>query len=100
MPRPAYADTLSDLQARVEASTLALNEATVKLEQAQREVDEGQHKLDELNARLQDSRARFSKSMSVSYKLQQDSMGLLDLLVSSDSLEDVIEYVQSRPGNA
>ena len=94
MPRPAHADTLSDLQARVEASTLALNEATVKLEQAQREVDEGQHKLDELNARLQDSRARFSKSMSVSYKLQQDSMGLLDLLVSSDSLEDVIEYVQ------
>jgi len=32
MPCPAYADTLSDLQARVEASTLALNEAPPRLE--------------------------------------------------------------------
>lgn len=94
LPRSASADTLSDLQARVEASTLALNETTAKLEQAQREVDEGQKRIDELNAHLQDARAKFSKSLSVSYKMQQDSMGLLDLLVSSNSLEDVIEYVQ------
>lgn len=94
LPCGARADTLSDLQARVEASTLALNKATARLEQTQREVDEGQQKINELNARLQEARSRFSKSVSVSYKLQQDSMGLLDLLVSSSSLEDVIEYVQ------
>ena len=94
LPCGARADTLSDLQARVEASTFALNEATARLEQTQREVDEGQQKINELNARLQEARSRFSKSVSVSYKLQQDSMGLLDLLVSSSSLEDVIEYVQ------
>ena len=93
-PRPISAETLDDLQQKVEDSTTAYNDATDKVNRIQQQIDDNQQKIDDLEQQLPDAQSAAAQSVRAQYKLQEGSAGIFELLLSSESLGDLIENIE------
>lgn len=93
-PKPISAETLDDLQQKVDDSTAAYNDATDKVNQIQQQIDDTQQKIDDLEQQLPETQSAAAESIRAQYKQQEGSAGILALLLSSESLGDLIENVE------
>ncbi|MDP9859696.1 peptidoglycan hydrolase CwlO-like protein [Olsenella profusa DSM 13989] len=93
-PKPISAETLDDLQQKVEDSNTAYNDATDKVSQIQQKIDDNQQKIDDLERQLPDAQSAAAQSVRAQYKLQEGSAGIFELLLSSESLGDLIENIE------
>lgn len=85
---------MEELQAKADEAMASYQEAEAKVEQIQAQIDENTAKVDEINAKLPAQIEATSDSMRALYKMQQDTPGLLSLLLSVDSFTDFITTYQ------
>ena len=90
----ALAASVDELQAKVDEAAMAYDEATAKVNELQAKIDESQAKIDEVTALLPEQRDRAAVSMSSIYKMQQDTPGLVSLLLSAKNFSDFLTTYQ------
>ena len=90
----AHATSVDELQAKVDEAAMAYDEATAKVNELQTKIDESQAKIDEVTALLPEQRDRAAVSMSSIYKMQQDTPGLVSLLLSAKDFSDFLTTYQ------
>ncbi|MDR0500779.1 MAG: hypothetical protein LBG97_05990 [Coriobacteriales bacterium] len=86
----------SELQRRVEETTLAYNESVSKVADIQKQIDELQIQIDTIEKELPLQRARSNEAAAEYYRLQCSGNMLLELLFSSNSIADFsnrLEYI-------
>ena len=93
-PRSAAAATIEELQEQVDQASKAYDDATHKVEELQAKADEAQAKIDEVQAQLPEQREKTSAAVRSMYKIQQDSPGLVTLLLTSEDFTDFITTYQ------
>ena len=93
-PASAYAATADELQNRVDTATQAYGDASAKVSELQAKIDESQAKIDEVTGLLPEQRDRAAVSMSSIYKMQQDTPGLVSLLLSAKDFSDFLTTYQ------
>lgn len=96
-PCVARGDDLSDLQ-QVQGQLTQANAdyeaARARVDELQSQIDDNEAHLDELEAQLPGLRERAAASMRTLYKMQQGSGGLVELLLSSGSFNELIATIQ------
>ena len=92
-PAVARADESSDLQARVESTITAYNEASKHVSEVNENLNANQAKIDELESKLPELRRKASASIGNLYKMQQSGNGLLDLVLSAEDFNDLISTI-------
>lgn len=92
--RIAHATSVDELQAKVDEAAMAYDEATAKVDELQAKIDESQARIDEVTALLPEQRDRAAVSMSSIYKMQQDTPGLVSLLLSAKDFSDFLTTYQ------
>lgn len=97
----ANAATMEELQAQADAAMESYNEAVAsanqlqdEINQIQTKIDENQAKVDEINAVLPEKQAATESSIRSLYKMQQNTPGLVSLLLSSESFADFLTTYQ------
>ena len=88
--RPALASTTDELQAKVDAAAKTYDEATQKVDALQQKIDEAQGKIDEVQAQLPEQRERAREAVRTMYKMQQNTPGLISLLLTSSDFSDFL----------
>lgn len=91
---PAQAETLDELQAKADQATAAYNDATQNVDQLQAKIDEAQQQIADVESQLPGAREKAGVAMRSMYKMQQDTPGLVTLLLSSDSFSDFLTTYQ------
>ena len=89
-PSTAFADETSDLQSKVEETSKEYQEAQDHLDEVQQSIDENQEKIDEIEAQLPELEEEAAASIVSSYKMQQSSGGLIELILSSENFSELI----------
>ena len=92
--KPDYQKTALELQQEIEARQADLATASEEMEAAQAEIDETQSRLDELEQAIPAQRDRSATAVRDQYKLQQQSAGIVDMLLSSGSFNEFIDRVE------
>ena len=95
----ARADTstssqISDLQKKVEESAAAYDQATAKVADLQTQIDDNQGRIDAIEAQLPAQKQKCASMVRSEYKLQQDTPGILGLLLSSEDFNEFISNYQ------
>lgn len=88
--RPARAATVDELQAKVDQSVQAYDDATAEVNDLQAKIEDSQAKIDEANAQLPQQRKLAEDSLRSLYKMHQGTPGLVSLLLSSDNFSDFL----------
>lgn len=88
--RPARAATVDELQAKVDQSVQAYDDATAEVNDLQAKIEDSQAKIDEVNAQLPQQRKLAEDSLRSLYKMHQSTPGLVSLLLSSDNFSDFL----------
>lgn len=88
--RPARAATVDELQAKVDQSVQAYDDATAEVNDLQAKIEDSQAKIDEVNAQLPQQRKLAEDSLRSLYKMRQSTPGLVSLLLSSDNFSDFL----------
>lgn len=99
LPTPARADgaaasQVSELQKKVEESAAAYEQATAKVADIQSQMDDNQAKVDAIEAKLPAQKQKCASMVRSEYKLQQDTPGILGLLLSSEDFNEFISNYQ------
>ncbi len=84
---------LSELQERIESSGAAFDEATAKAAELEQQAAENQKRIDEVEAQLPGQREKASAAINASYKMHQDSPGLLGLVLSSNDFNEFLTTI-------
>lgn len=92
--QPAMAVTTDELQAKVDQATQAYNDATAKVNDLQSQMDDAQKKIDEVQSELPAQREKAGVAIRSMYKMQQETPGLVSLLLTSDSFQDFLTTYQ------
>lgn len=92
-PAIALADEASDLQAKVESTIAAYNEASRHVSEVNENLNANQAKIDALESELPELRRKAAASIGNLYKMQQSSNGLLDLVLSAEDFNDLISTI-------
>lgn len=92
-PAIAIADETADLQAKVESTIAAYNEASRHVSEVNENLNANQAKIDELESKLPELRRKAASSIGNLYKMQQSSNGLLDLVLSAEDFNDLISTI-------
>lgn len=101
-------DEIAELSAKIEEASTVYNEACAELEELQAQIDELQVGIDELQAQIDETQGRIDEieaalpaqrehtaaSIRTLYKLQQDTTGLVELVLSSESFYEFISTVE------
>ncbi len=90
----AYAATNDDLVNRVEQATAEYRAAEEEVERIEEQIAQNEEKTADIQARLPEQRAKTAASIRNLYKFQQNSPGLLDLLLSAESFNDFISTIR------
>ncbi len=90
----AQAETLEELQAKVEQTNSEYDAANQRVTELQTQIAENQARIAEIEKQLPEQRSRAAESIRAMYRMQQGSMGIIDLLLSADSFNDLIAVVQ------
>lgn len=86
--------TLSSLQQRVEDTTQAYEDASKEASDIQSKIDENTARIQELESAIPGQREKSASAVRTLYKLQQDSPGLVSLLLSSEDFNEFITNFQ------
>lgn len=89
----ASPENLSTLQKQVEASANEYNTAMDKLESLQAQMEENQQRIDEINEQLPEQEERSADAFRVLYILQQESSGLIEMVLNSEDFNDFIRNI-------
>lgn len=94
---PAKAETSEELQAkatelqgRIESSAADYDAAMAKVADLQRQADENQARIDEVQAQIPAQRERSAAAIRALYKMDQNTPGLIELILSSEDFNDLI----------
>lgn len=83
-------ETLAQLRQEVSAKSQAYNEAMEATAQAQADVDDCRSRIADIEAHIPGAQSKAADAMVTQYKYQQNSAGLIDILLSSDGFESLI----------
>lgn len=89
-PSVALAATNSEIQQRLEQTASDYEEASRHAQEVQSLIDENERQIKELEARLPELRSNAASSISTLYKLQQSGGTLVDLILSSESFNQLV----------
>ena len=89
-PGVARADSLEELQQRIEESNASYDQAQQRVEDLRRQIEDNEERIAQIEAELPQKKEAAADSIRVMYKMRQGSSGLIDLLLSSDDFNDVI----------
>jgi len=92
--KPDYQKTALELQREIEARQADLAAASEEAQAAQTAIDETQSRIDELEKSIPAQQERSAAAVREQYKLQQQSAGIVDMLLSSGSLGEFIDSVE------
>lgn len=92
--RPAQAVTLDELQAKVDEAAKAYDDATQRVNELNAKADEQQAKIAEIQQQLPAQQEKASEAMRSQYKMQQNTPGLVSLLLSSSDFSDFLTTYQ------
>ncbi len=87
------AENLSNLQKQVESSANEYNNAIQKLEDLQAQMEQNQQRIDEINEQLPEQEERSADAFRVLYILQQESGGLIEMILSSEDFSEFIRNI-------
>lgn len=102
LPQVALAEDIDtnpapdEFQQEVERTAAEYNDAVAQVERATAALDENRARIAELETAIPQQQARSGSAVREQYKLQQQSGGMLQLLLSSDSFRDFLanlEYI-------
>ena len=94
MPYTAYAESLEDLQANIEKSNNDYNNATNQVADLQQKIQDNEARIKEIENQLPEQRSRAAASIANTYRMQQGSLGIIDLILSTDNFNDLISLLQ------
>ena len=94
MPYTAYAESLEDLQANIEKSNNNYNNATNQVADLQQKIQDNEARIKEIENQLPEQRSRAAASIANTYRMQQGSLGIIDLILSTDNFNDLISLLQ------
>ena len=83
----AQAETLEELQAKVEQTNSDYDAANQRVAELQKDIAE-------IEQQIPEQRLKAAESIRAMYRMQQDSMGIIDLLLSADNFNDLIAVIQ------
>lgn len=84
---------LQRLQREVEETAAAYDEALEVVEELDAKIAENEARIEELEAELPAQRERAAEAIANHYKMQQETPGLLSLILSADSFNDFISTI-------
>ena len=90
----AQAETLEELQAKVEQTNSDYDAANQRVAELQKQIADNEARIAEIEQQLPEQRIRAAESIRAMYRMQQGSMGIIDLLLSADNFNDLIAVVQ------
>ena len=90
----AQAETLEELQAKVEQTNSDYDAANQRVTELQKQIADNEARIAEIEQQLPEQRIRAAESIRAMYRMQQGSMGIIDLLLSADNFNDLIAVVQ------
>lgn len=94
----AYADAASDLESADKAASeasQAYEDAQAKQEEAQAKLDEINNKISELESQLPQLQSNANEAMTSMYKSGNEFSNILMLLLTGNSLEEVLNLIES-----
>lgn len=94
MPIAAYAESLEDLQAKIEETNATYEAATKQVEDLEQQIQNNEARIQEIENQLPEQRSRAAASIANMYRMQQGSLGIIDLILSADSFNDLISLLQ------
>ena len=94
LPVVGASEELTQLQAQIESTAKDYDDAVARAEQLRASIAENEQRLGEIAQQLPEQQSRSDESMRTLYFLHQDGFGLLDLLLSSESLTDFLDRVE------
>ncbi len=90
----AYAQSNDELADRVEQATQEYREAADEVERIEAEIAQNEEKSEDIQSRLPEQRERTAASIKNLYLFQQNSPGLLDLVLSAEDFNDFISTLR------
>lgn len=93
----ALADTASqksELQARIESSAKAYDDASKKVSELEAKISDSQQTIDQVQADLPAQKDRAADALRTLYKMHQGTPGLLELLLSAEDFNEFITNYQ------
>lgn len=90
----AQAETLEELQAKVEKTNSDYDAANQRVAELQKQIADNEARIAEIEQQLPEQRLKAAESIRAMYRMQQGSMGIIDLLLSADNFNDLIAVVQ------
>ena len=90
----AQAETLEELQAKVEQTNSDYDAANQRVAELQKEIADNEARIAEIEQQIPEQRLKAAESIRAMYRMQQDSMGIIDLLLSADNFNDLIAVIQ------
>lgn len=96
MPVAALADDadLDDLQAKVEQSGAAYDDACAAVNALNEQIAQNQQAIDEVEAQLPAQRAKAAAAISADYKMRQNTPGLVELILSSADFDEFLSTIR------
>lgn len=86
----------SESQQTIETTAAAYDEAVSRVAQIEQQITDNETNISQLEADLPEQQERGASSMRVLYKLQQESQGLINLILNAENLSDLfvtVEYI-------
>lgn len=90
----AQAESLEDLQAKVEQTNTDYEAANKRVDELQTQIAENESRIAEIQNQLPAQRLKAADSIRAMYRMQQGSMGIIDLILSTDNFNDLIAVIQ------
>ncbi|MCI1666176.1 MAG: hypothetical protein LKI25_07460 [Atopobiaceae bacterium] len=94
--------TPDELAQKVDDTAKAYDDAVAKVDELQQKIDENQSKIDEVSSQIPAQKDKSASAIKSLYKLQQDTPGLVSLLLASDDFNQFLtnyhymEIIQGR----
>ena len=107
-PSSAFAETTDieaepdELQLQIQQTATAYDEATARVAQLEQQIADNESRIAQLETDLPEQQKRGAGAMRALYKLQQESHGLVNIILEADSLNDFlalfeyIDHIQQR----
>ena len=93
-PVVAHAETMEEVQERLQEATAAYDKAQERIERIEELIVKNEARIAEIETELPEQREAAASSIRTVYKMQQDVHGLLELILSSESFFDFLESIQ------
>ncbi|MGI6754986.1 MAG: hypothetical protein ACOX4F_03080 [Atopobiaceae bacterium] len=88
----------ASLTQKLQEASSTYNDAAASVASIQETIDQNEQDIADLQAKLPEKRAKAAESIRTLYKIQQDTPGLIDLVISSENFNDFIStltYIDS-----